>query len=46
MTDDQAALRQVMRLRGFSVMTNIMEDYATDPEVCALVGLLLLYDIL
>ncbi|TFY61091.1 hypothetical protein EVJ58_g4716 [Rhodofomes roseus] len=33
MTEDQPALRQLMRLRGFSVMTNILEDYSTDAEV-------------
>ncbi|KAH9921135.1 uncharacterized protein B0H18DRAFT_1022083 [Fomitopsis serialis] len=33
MTEDQPALRQLMRLRGFSVMTNILEDYSTDVEV-------------
>lgn len=37
LTEDQAALRQVMRLRGFSVMTNILEDYAQDMDVCMLV---------
>jgi len=33
MTEDQPALRQLMRLRGFSVMTNILEDYSADVEV-------------
>ncbi|KDQ55897.1 hypothetical protein JAAARDRAFT_132908 [Jaapia argillacea MUCL 33604] len=32
-TQDQSALRQLMRLRGFSVMTNILEDYASDVEI-------------
>ncbi|OCH90860.1 SET domain-containing protein [Obba rivulosa] len=36
MTEDQAALRQLMRLRGFSVMTNILEDYARDLEITTL----------
>ncbi|KZT68078.1 hypothetical protein DAEQUDRAFT_766652 [Daedalea quercina L-15889] len=36
MTEDQPALRQLMRLRGFSVMTNILEDYSSDPEVLVL----------
>ncbi|EKM52685.1 uncharacterized protein PHACADRAFT_211907 [Phanerochaete carnosa HHB-10118-sp] len=35
-TADQPALRELMRLRGFSVMNNIMEDYASDVEVRAL----------
>ncbi|KAI0651187.1 hypothetical protein C8Q79DRAFT_932041 [Trametes meyenii] len=33
LTEDLAALRQIMRLRGFSVMTNILEDYNTDVEI-------------
>ncbi|THH26928.1 hypothetical protein EUX98_g7264 [Antrodiella citrinella] len=32
-TEDQSALRQIMRLRGFSVMTNILDDYITDLEI-------------
>ncbi|EGO02917.1 hypothetical protein SERLA73DRAFT_47203 [Serpula lacrymans var. lacrymans S7.3] len=32
-TEDQAALRQIMRLRGFSLMTNILEDYTRDVEI-------------
>ncbi|THG94132.1 hypothetical protein EW026_g7278 [Hermanssonia centrifuga] len=36
LTEDQSALRQIMRLRGFSVMTNILEDYAKDIETCVL----------
>ncbi|TCD67121.1 histone methyltransferase set2 [Steccherinum ochraceum] len=30
---EQSALRQIMRLRGFSVMTNILEDYSDDIEI-------------
>jgi hypothetical protein len=42
-TEDQGALRQLMRLRGFSVMTNVLEDYwEKDGEICVTVGLLLL----
>jgi hypothetical protein len=37
LTEDIYALREVMRLRGFSVMTNVLEDYATDVEICVLV---------
>ncbi|OJT15697.1 Histone-lysine N-methyltransferase, H3 lysine-36 specific [Trametes pubescens] len=33
LTEELAALRQIMRLRGFSVMTNILEDYNNDVEV-------------
>ncbi|EIW56542.1 SET domain-containing protein [Trametes versicolor FP-101664 SS1] len=33
LTEELAALRQIMRLRGFSVMTNILEDYSSDVEV-------------
>ncbi|KAF9553862.1 SET domain-containing protein [Agrocybe pediades] len=36
MTEDQAALRQIMRLRGYSLMTNVLEDYATDIELITL----------
>ncbi|KAH7907254.1 hypothetical protein BJ138DRAFT_522413 [Hygrophoropsis aurantiaca] len=32
-TEDQAALRQIMRLRGFSLMTNILEDHAKDIDI-------------
>ncbi|KAF7978203.1 hypothetical protein HWV62_1426 [Athelia sp. TMB] len=35
-TEDQAALRQLMRLRGFSLMTNILDDYAKDWEIITL----------
>ena len=40
-TEDQAALRQIMRLRGYSLMTNVLEDYASDMELIALVSRLL-----
>ena len=33
-----AALRQIMRLRGFSAMTNILEDYKDDVEINMLVS--------
>ncbi|TFK48255.1 hypothetical protein OE88DRAFT_1762721 [Heliocybe sulcata] len=33
MTEDQSALRQIMRLRGFSLMTNILEDNADDEDI-------------
>ncbi|KAF9228124.1 hypothetical protein BS17DRAFT_745368 [Gyrodon lividus] len=32
-TENDAALRQIMRLRGFSLMTNILQDHAKDAEV-------------
>ncbi|KAI0028737.1 hypothetical protein K488DRAFT_57880 [Vararia minispora EC-137] len=35
-TDDQAVFRQIMRLRGFSLMTNVMDDYKEDSEVLSL----------
>ncbi|OBZ74746.1 Histone-lysine N-methyltransferase, H3 lysine-36 specific [Grifola frondosa] len=35
-TEDLAALRQIMRLRGFSVMTNVLEDYSSDLEITTL----------
>ena len=38
MTDDQPALRQLMRLRGFSLMCNILEDYMSDVDVCTIVS--------
>lgn len=31
------ALRQIMRLRGYSVMTNVLEDHTTDMELITLV---------
>jgi hypothetical protein len=37
MSEDQSALRQMMRLRGFSLMTNIMDDYEKDLEIGMLV---------
>ena len=37
MSEDESALRQMMRLRGFSLMTNIMDDYEKDLEVLMLV---------
>jgi hypothetical protein len=36
-TENEAALRQIMRLRGFSLMTNILQDHAKDVEVTILV---------
>ena len=42
MTKDQAALRQLMRLRGFSLMCNLMDDYTDDVEISCLVSYLLL----
>ncbi|PFH46282.1 hypothetical protein AMATHDRAFT_8013 [Amanita thiersii Skay4041] len=35
-TDDQASLRQIMRLRGYSLMTNILEEYSSDHELITL----------
>ncbi|THH13484.1 hypothetical protein EW146_g6736 [Bondarzewia mesenterica] len=32
-TEDLSALRQLMRLRAFSLMTNVMDDYAKDVEM-------------
>ena len=42
-TEDQAALRQIMRLRGYSLMTNVLEDYDTDIELITLVSHYFLY---
>lgn len=39
MTQDETALRQVMRLRGYSLMKNILEDYKEDIETLVLVWL-------
>lgn len=39
LTEDQAALRQIMRLRGFSLMTNVLEDHKNDIELINLVSL-------
>jgi hypothetical protein len=36
-TENEAALRQITRLRGFSLMMNILQDYAKDMEVTILV---------
>jgi [histone H3]-lysine36 N-trimethyltransferase len=38
LTEDQAALRQVMRLRGFSQMTNILKDYDDDEDITTVVS--------
>ncbi|KAG9311141.1 hypothetical protein JVU11DRAFT_9056 [Chiua virens] len=35
-TENDAALRQLMRLRGFSLMNNILQDHAKDVEVTIL----------
>ncbi|KAK2465154.1 hypothetical protein APHAL10511_002846 [Amanita phalloides] len=35
-TADQAALRQIMRLRGYSLMTNLLEEYSNDCELVLL----------
>ncbi|KAL0575092.1 histone methyltransferase set2 [Marasmius crinis-equi] len=35
-TEDAPALRQIMRLRGFSIMKNILEDYAQDLDIISL----------
>ncbi|KAG0706271.1 hypothetical protein DFH29DRAFT_191520 [Suillus ampliporus] len=32
-TEDQAALRQIMRLRGFSLLHNILEDHVKDIDI-------------
>jgi hypothetical protein len=37
MTQDPAALRNLMRLRGFSVFSNVLADYAADAEICTTV---------
>jgi histone-lysine N-methyltransferase SETD2 len=37
-TDDEAALRQIMRLRGYSVMTNVLQDQVSNMELLALVS--------
>ena len=33
MSEDEAALRQLMRLRGFSLMKNVLDDYDQDFEI-------------
>ncbi|KAK0200857.1 hypothetical protein DFS33DRAFT_1265721 [Desarmillaria ectypa] len=35
-TEDQAVLRQIMRLRGFSLMKNILEDYSEAADLICL----------
>ncbi|KAF9264474.1 hypothetical protein L218DRAFT_862694 [Marasmius fiardii PR-910] len=35
-TEDEPALRQIMRLRGFSIMKNILDDHAEDTDIIAL----------
>ncbi|GLB44230.1 putative class V-like SAM-binding methyltransferase superfamily, Histone-lysine methyltransferase family. SET2 subfamily protein [Lyophyllum shimeji] len=35
-SEDQAALRQIMRLRGYSLMTNVLDDHAADTELIQL----------
>ncbi|SJL11215.1 related to Histone-lysine N-methyltransferase, H3 lysine-36 specific [Armillaria ostoyae] len=35
-TEDQTALRQIMRLRGFSLMKNILEDYSEETDLICL----------
>ncbi|KAI0339087.1 SET domain-containing protein [Trametopsis cervina] len=35
LTEDLPALRQIMRLRAFSAMKNILEDYIKDAEICS-----------
>ncbi|KAJ3904103.1 histone-lysine N-methyltransferase [Lentinula edodes] len=35
-TQEQSALRQVMRLRGYSLMKNILEDYMKDTDILGL----------
>lgn len=44
-TDDEAALRQTMRLRGYSVMTNVLQDHASNMELLSLVCPLLIQKI-
>lgn len=36
-TKDQAALRQIMRLRGYSVMKLVLDEYGEDLAMCELV---------
>ncbi|XP_006455768.1 hypothetical protein AGABI2DRAFT_76781 [Agaricus bisporus var. bisporus H97] len=35
-TEDQAALRQLMRLRGYSIMTNVLNDYKGESDIILL----------
>jgi len=37
-TEDHAALRQLMRLRGYSIMTNVLNDHKGDLEITLLVS--------
>ncbi|KAI0759666.1 hypothetical protein BC629DRAFT_1295328 [Irpex lacteus] len=37
LTEDLPALRQLMRLRAFSAMKNVLDDYIKDPEICTTV---------
>jgi hypothetical protein len=37
LSEDQAVFRMLMRLRGFSLMTNLMNDYSDDEEILLLV---------
>ena len=37
MTEDEAALRQLMRLRGFSLMKNVLDEYDQDFEIQVMV---------
>ena len=37
-TEDQAALREIMRLRGYSLMSNVLVDNANDVELVTLVS--------
>ncbi|KAJ2934753.1 hypothetical protein H1R20_g2333, partial [Candolleomyces eurysporus] len=36
-TEDQAALRQIMRLRGYSVMKNVLDDHSEDADLMEMV---------
>lgn len=38
MCEDQAAMRQFMRLRGYTLMANLLEDFFEDSEVCTAVS--------
>ena len=41
-TEDQAALRQIMRLRGYTLMSNVLVDNANDIELVILVSTILI----
>lgn len=45
MTEDQSPLRQIMRLRGFNVMKNILDDYVQDVEMITLVCFILSFTV-